>query len=133
MSMNSTDPIADMLTRIRNAASVSKNEVRLPHSKIKETIANELVKNGFIKNVIVEKGTPRNTIVITINNVGEPVKFTEIVRMSTPGRRYYTGVKEIPRIKNGRGIVLISTSKGVMSGAEAAKARLGGEIICKIY
>ncbi|MDQ5969547.1 MAG: small subunit ribosomal protein [Patescibacteria group bacterium] len=131
--MNSTDPIADMLTRIRNAASVSKNEVRLPHSKIKETIANELVKNGFIKNVIVEKGTPRNTIVITINNVGEPVKFTEIVRMSTPGRRYYTGVKEIPRIKNGRGIVLISTSKGVMSGAEAAKARLGGEIICKIY
>ena len=131
--MNSTDPIADMLTRIRNAASVSKNEVRLPHSKIKETIANELVKNGFIKNVIVEKGTPRNTIVITINNVGEPVKFTEIVRMSTPGRRYYTGVKEIPRIKNGRGIVLISTSKGVMSGADAAKARLGGEIICKIY
>jgi len=131
--MNSTDPIADMLTRIRNAASVSKNEVRLPHSKIKETIAKELAKNGFINNVIVEKGTPRNTIVITINNIGEPVRFTEIVRMSTPGRRYYTGVKEIPRIKNGRGIVLISTSKGVMSGTEATKARLGGEIICKIY
>jgi small subunit ribosomal protein S8 len=131
--MNSTDPIADMLTRIRNASQVNIKEVRLPHSRIKETIANELAKNGFIKNVIVEKGSPRNTIVITINGEGEPVKFTEIIRMSTPGRRYYTGVKEIPRVKNGRGIVLISTSKGVMNGAEATKARLGGEIICKVY
>ena len=131
--MVSTDPIADMLTRIRNAAKVGKNEVRLPHSNIKETIARELVKNRFLKNVTVEKGTPRNQIIITIAEEGTPVRFTEIKRMSTPGRRMYAAVHEIPRVKSGRGIVLISTSKGVMSGFEAAKQRLGGEVICKVY
>jgi small subunit ribosomal protein S8 len=131
--MVSSDPIADMLTRIRNAASVGKNEVRLPHSNIKETVARELAKNGFLKNVVVEKGSPRNQIIITINDEGAPVKFTEIVRMSTPGRRMYASVNKIPRVKNGRGIVLLSTSKGVMSGYDAAKQRLGGEVICKVY
>lgn len=133
MSMVSTDPIADMFTRIRNAANVGKREVSLPHSNMKETIARELVKSGFLKNVTVEKGTPRNTLIITIANEGEPYRFTEIARVSTPGRRMYTNVKNIPRVKNGRGIVLISTSKGVMSGFEAIKQRLGGEVICKIY
>lgn len=131
--MVSTDPIADMLTRIRNAASVGKNEVRLPHSKIKETIAAELVKNGFLKDVTVEKGVPRSELIITINEEGQNARFTELVRMSTPGRRMYTSVKDIPRVKSGRGLVLISTSKGVMSSFEAAKQRLGGEVICKIY
>lgn len=131
--MVSTDPIADMLTRIRNAANVGKNEVRLPHSNIKETIAKELMKNGFLHGVVVEKGTPRNQIVITIAAEGQSVRFTEISRVSTPGRRMYTNVENIPRVKNGRGIVLISTSKGVMSGFEAIKQRLGGEIICKVY
>jgi len=133
MSMVSTDPIADMLTRLRNAANVGKTEVRLPHSKIKETIAKELAKNGFLKNVVVEKGTPRSVLIITINDEGQNVRFSEITRMSTPGRRMYTNVKDIPRIKSGRGIVLVSTSQGVMSGFEAAKKRLGGEIICKVY
>lgn len=131
--MVSTDPIADMLTRIRNAANVGKHEVRLPHSKIKETIARELVKNRYLKNVTVEKGTPRSEIVITINEPGTNVRFTEISRMSTPGRRMYSNVKSIPRVKSGRGLVLISTSKGVMSSFEAAKQRLGGEVICKVY
>ena len=131
--MVSTDPIADMLTRIRNAANVNKHEVRVPHSKIKETIAKELVKSGFLKNVEVEKGTPRAEIVITINEEGQNARFTELVRMSTPGRRMYTSVKDIPKVKSGRGIVLISTSKGVMSSFEAAKQRLGGEVICKVY
>lgn len=133
MSMVSTDPIADMLTRIRNAAKVNKSEVRLPHSKIKETIARELVKNGFLYKVEVEDASPRSEIVITINQEGQSARFTEITRMSTPGRRMYTAVKDIPRVKSGRGLVLISTSKGVMSSFEAAKARLGGEIICKVY
>jgi len=131
--MVSTDPIADMLTRIRNAANVGKHEVRLPHSNIKETIAKELVKTGFLKAVSVEKGTPRAELVIVINEEGQNARFTEIARMSTPGRRMYTSVKDIPRVKSGRGIVLISTSKGVMSGFEAAKQRLGGEVICKVY
>ncbi|MFO0971508.1 MAG: 30S ribosomal protein S8 [Candidatus Saccharimonadales bacterium] len=131
--MVSTDPIADMLTRIRNAASVNKHEVRVPHSKIKETIAKELAKNGFLKNVTVEAGTPRSEIVIAINEEGQNPRFTEIVRVSTPGRRFYTSVKDIPRVKSGRGLVLISTSKGVMNGFEASKQRLGGEVICKVY
>lgn len=133
MSMVSTDPIADMLTRIRNAASVGKTEVRLPHSNIKETIAKELAKNGFLKGVSVEKGTPRAELVIIINDEGQNARFTELVRMSTPGRRMYTSVKDIPRVKSGRGLVLISTSKGVMSSFEAAQQRLGGEVICKVY
>lgn len=133
MSMVSTDPIADMLTRIRNAANVNKHEVRVPHSNIKETIAKELVKSGFLKGVEVEKGTPRAEIIITINEEGQNAKFTELTRMSTPGRRMYTSVKDIPRVKSGRGLVLISTSKGVMSSFEAAKQRLGGEVICKVY
>lgn len=131
--MVSTDPIADMLTRIRNAAAIGKHEVRVPHSKIKETIAKELAKNNFLKNVVVEKGTPRNELIITINEEGQNAKFSELVRMSTPGRRMYTTVKDIPRVKNGRGLVLVSTSKGVMSGFDATKQRLGGEVICKVY
>lgn len=131
--MVSTDPIADMLTRIRNAAAIGKHEVRLPHSKLKETIASELAKNKFLKKVTVEDAKPRKELVITINDEGQNPRFTEIVRMSTPGRRMYTNVKQIPKVKSGRGIVLISTSKGVMNGQEAVKARLGGEVICKVY
>ena len=131
--MVSTDPIADMLTRIRNAAMVGKREVRLPHSNIKETIARELAKNKFLADVTVEKGAPRNTLIITIAKDNEPIAFTELKRMSTPGRRMYASVDKIPQVKNGRGIVLVSTSKGVMSSFEAIKQRLGGEIICKVY
>jgi small subunit ribosomal protein S8 len=131
--MVSTDPIADMLTRIRNAIKVGKNEVTLPHSNLKETVARELVKNKFLNNVVIEKGTPRNQLIITINKPGTIPAITEIDRVSTPGRRHYTGVNEIPRIKNGRGIVILSTSKGVMSGTEARKQRIGGEVICKVY
>jgi len=131
--MVSTDPIADMLTRIRNAIAVGKNEVRLPHSNMKETVARELAKSGFLSNVMVEKGSPRNQIIITINEAGTNPRITEIQRMSKPGRRYYAGAKDIPRVKNGRGLVIVSTSKGVMNGFEAAKQRLGGEVICKVY
>lgn len=133
MSSVSTDPIADMLTRIRNAAKVGKHEVRLPYSIIKDKIARELVASKFLAKVEVEKATPRDVLVITINEEGSNPRFTEITRMSTPGRRLYAGTKDIPRIKSGRGIVILSTSKGVMSSKEAIKQRLGGELICKIY
>lgn len=133
MSMLSTDPIADMLTRIRNAASVGKTEVSLPTSKIKETIARQLMKAGYLKDVQVVEGKPQATLVITINEPGRSSPITEIARVSTPGRRVYAGAGEIPRVKNGRGTVLVSTSKGVMTGQEAFKARLGGELILKVY
>lgn len=133
MSMLSTDPIADMLTRIRNAASVGKTEVSLPTSKIKETIARELVKAGYLTDVKVEEEKPQARLVITINKPGTNSVITEIKRLSSPGRRVYAGANEIPRVKNGRGIVLVSTSQGVMTGQAAHKARLGGELILKIY
>lgn len=133
MSMQSTDPIADLLTRIRNAISVGKSEIVVPHSKLKETVAKELKRAGYLHSVKVQAAKPRSQLVITINEPGTNAVITEIQRISTPGRRKYAGVADIPRIKNGRGIVLVSTSKGVMTGNQARKAHLGGELICKVY
>lgn len=133
MSLQSTDPIADLLTRIRNAIMAGKNEVRVPASKMKQTVADQLKKAGYLRAVSVEKGTPRDTIVITIHEPGTNTTINEITRLSKPGRRVYASVSEIPRVKSGRGIVLVSTSKGIMTDNEARKARLGGELICKVY
>ncbi len=133
MSLQSSDPIADLLTRIRNAILVSKHEVRVPSSKLKETVARQLKKSGYIAAVDVEKTSPRNTLIITINEPGTNAKITEIARVSKPGRRVYAGANDIPRVKSGRGVILISTSKGVMTGQEAIKQRLGGELLCKVY
>lgn len=133
MSLQSTDPIADLLTRIRNAALVGKTEVRVPTSKLKKIVAEQLVKNHYLADVKLEDGKPRGTLVITINNNGENAAFTELARVSKPGRRIYVSSADIPKVKQGRGIVLVSTSKGVMTGAEATKAKLGGEVLLKVY
>lgn len=133
MSLQSTDPIADLLTRIRNAALVGKTEVRVPTSKLKKIVAEQLVKNHYLADAKLEDGKPRGTLVITINNNGENAAFTELARVSKPGRRIYVSSADIPKVKQGRGIVLVSTSKGVMTGAEAAKAKLGGEVLLKVY
>jgi small subunit ribosomal protein S8 len=131
--MQSSDPIADMLTRIRNAINVGKNEIRLPSSKLKLVVAKELAKAGYLDNVKTEKAQPRDEIIITINQAGQNPAITEITRLSRPGRRVYAKAGEIPRVKSGRGIVLISTSKGVMTGRQAVQKRLGGELICQVY
>lgn len=133
MALQSTDPIADMLTRIRNASMAGKNEVRLPNSKLKQTVAEQLKKAGYLDAVKVEKAKPQDELIITIYEEGRSPIFTEIERVSKPGRRVYASANDIPKVKNGRGIVLISTSKGVMTGVEAIKQRLGGELICKVY
>lgn len=133
MSLQSTDPIADLLTRIRNAALVGKTEVRVPASKLKKIVAEQLVKNHYLADVKLEDGKPRGTLVITINNNGENAAFTELARVSKPGRRIYVSSADIPKVKQGRGIVLVSTSKGVMTGAEAVKNKLGGEVLLKVY
>jgi small subunit ribosomal protein S8 len=133
MSLQSTDPIADLLTRIRNAAMVGKNEIRVPSSKIKKVVAEQLKKNRYLTDVKVEAGKPRDTLVITINKPGENSNITEITRLSKPGRRVYVASSDIPRVKSGRGLVLISTSKGVITGHEAVKQRLGGELLLKVY
>lgn len=133
MSLQSTDPIADLLTRIRNAIMVGKTEVRVPTSKQKLVIAKQLVKNNYIDNVVEEKSNPRNELVITINSTDSNARITEIKRISKPGRRVYVGSNDIPKVKSGRGIVLVSTSKGVMNDHEARKARLGGELLLTVY
>jgi len=133
MSLQSTDPIADLLTRIRNAVMVGKNEIRVPSSKLKVTVAKELKKANYLGEVKVENSKPRDTLVITINQPGENPTITELTRLSKPGRRVYASASDIPRVKNGRGMVLVSTSKGVMPGHTAVKQRLGGELLLKIY
>ena len=133
MSTVSTDPIADMLTRIRNAINVHKSEVMVPHSKVKEAIAKLLADNNFLKSVEVMELGVGKMMKIVINNEDENAVITEIVRLSKPGRRYYAGAAEIPEVKRGRGIVVISTSKGIMTGRDARQQRLGGELICKVY
>ncbi len=127
------DPISDMLTRIRNAILVRKSEVFVPHSKVKEAVAKQLKAHNFIDAVEVESGDVGKVMKIVINSPQTNARITHISRMSKPGRRYYTGVDAIPVIKRGRGMVIVSTSKGVMSGDEARKLGVGGEIICKVY
>jgi len=133
MSLQSTDPIADLLTRIRNAVMVGKNEIRVPSSKLKLTVAKELVKAKYLSGVKIESAKPRDILAITINKLGENANITEITRLSKPGRRVYVGANDIPKVKNGRGMVLVSTSRGVLPGHEAIKQRLGGELLLKVY
>lgn len=133
MSMTSTDPIADMLTRVRNAIMVRKNEVVMPHSRVKQSVAELLKANGFIAKVSVVDASVGKSLKLVINNEMENARITEIKRMSKPGRRYYVGVKDIPVVKRGRGIVIVSTSKGMMTGDQARQAKIGGELICKVY
>lgn len=129
----STDPIADMLTRIRNAINVRKSEVSMPHSNVKEAVATLLKKNGFVSDVKVTDATIGKTLKVVINGEQENARITEIVRLSKPGRRSYAGAEKIPTVMRGRGIIIVSTSKGMMTGAEAKKQGIGGELICKVY
>jgi len=133
MSLQSTDPIADLLTRIRNAVMVGKNEITVPSSKLKVTVAKQLKKAGYVTAVKVEAAKPRDILVVTINNPGENSTIDEIKRLSKPGRRVYVSATDIPKVKSGRGIVLISTSKGVITGSEAKKQRLGGELLLQVF
>jgi small subunit ribosomal protein S8 len=133
MSTTTTDPIADMLTRIRNAIAVRKHEIVMPHSNVKESVAKLLKENRFITDVKVADATVGKTLHIVINADDENARITEIVRLSTPGRRMYSGSDKIPTVMRGRGLVIVSTSKGMMTGFEAKKQGIGGELICKVY
>lgn len=134
MSMTSTDPIADMLTRIRNAISARKHQIVLPHSNIKEAVATVLKKNNFIDSVSTQNSSEGfKQLVIVINGESSNPRITEIARVSTPGRRVYANANKIPVVKRGRGIIVVSTSSGLMTGKEAKAKSLGGELICTVY
>ena len=131
--MVSTDPIADMLTRIRNAIAVRKHEIVLPHSKVKQSVAELLKESGFLADVKVADATVGKSLKIVIAGDGQNAPITEIVRLSKPGRRVYYASQDIPTIKSGRGVVIVSTSKGMMLGQKAKQLGIGGELICKVY
>jgi small subunit ribosomal protein S8 len=133
MSTTTTDPIADMLSRLRNAIAVNKHEISLPHSKVKESVARLLKDNRFIDTVSVVDAPVGKTLQIAINPASSNARITEIKRLSRPGRREYVKSEKIPTVKGGRGVVIVSTSKGVMTGLEAKKQGIGGELICKVY
>ena len=133
MSIQTSDPVADLITRIRNAIAVGKNEIRVPTSKLKLAVAEKLQKIHYLDTVEIEEAKPRNILHIVINKTGENATINEISKVSTPGRRIYSGVSEIPKVKSGRGTVLVSTSKGIMTGQEAVKNKLGGEVLVKVW
>jgi small subunit ribosomal protein S8 len=130
--MSNTDPIADMITRIRNAAAVRKTSVSLPHSKMKQTVAEVLKGAHFIDDVTVSGEGVQKELVLVLNSPETNARISSIERMSTPGRRMYASSEEIPTVRQGRGLVIISTSSGVMTGQEAKAKHLGGELICKV-
>ena len=133
MSIQSTDQIADLLTRIRNSLMVGKNEIALPTSKLKVAVVEALKKAGYIADFKVIEQSPRGVLQVVIAEEGKVPAIHEIEKVSKPGRHVYVSADEIPKVKSGRGIVLISTSKGIMTGRDAVKNRLGGEILVRVW
>lgn len=132
MSVN--DPIADMLTRIRNACMARHTTVAMPSSKMKVAIAQILKSEGFIADFQVQSGKPSDTLLLTLKytNDRRPV-ITGLKRVSRPGLRIYTGRADIPRVRNGLGLSILSTPKGVMAGHDAWNQHVGGEVLCYVW
>lgn len=129
-----TDPISDFLTRLRNASKAGLAQCVIPHSKLKESLAGILKAEGFVRDVATaadERG--HKTIVVTMKYVDSAPVITGLKRASTPGRRIYAGYSEIPRVLNGLGIAILSTSKGLMKDQDARRAKLGGELVCTVW
>jgi len=127
-----TDTISDMLTRIRNASRVLLPAVELPHSKMKESIAHILKKEGYVAEVSVA-GKPLKTIKLKLKYDGRKSVIEGLRRVSTPGLRRYVGATDIPLVRGGLGISVVSTSQGVMTGTQARKNNLGGELLCYVW
>jgi small subunit ribosomal protein S8 len=132
--MNLTDPLGDMLTRIRNAQLRGRSKVLTPASRLREHVLDVLKDEGFIRGyAVVEKTGEKPEIEIELKYFeGKPV-IQQIKRVSKPGRRVYLGVKDLPRVRNGLGIAILSTPKGVMSDAAARTENIGGEILCHVF
>jgi len=126
------DPIADMLTRIRNAGRALLPTVQIPHSRMKESIAAILKTEGYVAEVNVEGKMPRS-IRIKLKYEGKRTVIEGLKRVSSPGLRRYVGATEIPRVRGGLGVAVVSTSEGVMTGTQARKKNLGGELLCYIW
>lgn len=130
-----TDPIADMLTRIRNALTAKHDTVTVPASKVKVAIADILVREGYVKGYEIVENPVQNDILITLKYA--PVKGQKVVtglkRVSTPGLRVYAGVDNLPKVLNGMGIAILSTSKGILTDKEAKAQHIGGEVLAYVW
>ena len=127
-----TDPISDMLTRIRNAGRALLPAVELPHSRMKESVAHILKKEGYVVDVAVDGRTIKK-LKIQLKYQGKKSVIEGLKRVSKPGLRKYVGATEIPRVLGGLGVAVISTPEGVMTGAQAQKKNLGGELLCYVW
>lgn len=127
-----TDPISDMLTRIRNAGAAHLPTVEMPHSRIKESMAKILKAEGYINDVAVE-GDTKKKIKLRLKFNGKKSVIEGLKRVSSPGLRRYVGATEIPRVRGGLGVAILSTSEGVLTDTQARKKNLGGELLCYVW
>ena len=131
--MSMSDPIADMLTRIRNGLAVRKRTVTMPASNMKQAIAGVLKEEGYITDAAVEEDGVHRNLVITLRYADGVAAIEEIQRVSRPGRRVYANVADMPRVNGGLGIVMVSTSKGLLTDRQARLSGVGGEVVCRVY
>ncbi|QMW23187.1 30S ribosomal protein S8 [Sandaracinobacteroides saxicola] len=132
--MNMTDPLGDMLTRIRNGQAAKKDSVLTPASKLRASVLDVLQREGYIRGYqpVADAG-PAATIRIELKYFEGQPAIRHLARVSKPGRRVYSGAQELPRVRNGLGITIVSTPKGVLSDAEARTANVGGEVLCQVF
>ncbi|MGB5810188.1 MAG: 30S ribosomal protein S8 [Polyangiales bacterium] len=128
-----TDPIADMLTRIRNAAQAQHQETIIPSSNLKAQVAEILKQEGFIDDYSVAEGVQRQLTIVLKYGRDRQSAFVGMRRSSRPGRRFYVGHKDIPRVQNGMGVAILSTSAGIMTDRDARDKRVGGEVLCEVW
>jgi len=128
-----TDPIADMIIRIKNASMAGRKDLVMPHSRLKEDILKILKANKYIEDYQIIDKTPQSDIKITLRYVGKLSAITEVKRVSKPGRRIYVKANEIPQTLNGYGLTILSSNQGIIDDKAARKAKVGGEILCQIW
>ncbi len=135
--MSMSDPIADMLTRVRNALMREHPTVSMPNSKIKVSIAEVLKDEGYIEDYKVLPEKPQSVLQIKLKYVGGRLDLRSVItgleRVSSPGRRVYVGKQDMPWVLSGMGIAIVTTSKGIMTGQQARRSRVGGEVLCKVW
>lgn len=128
-----SDPISDMLTRIRNAGNALLPGVEIPHSNIKESIAHVLKREGYLSDVAVEGAVAQKRIKLKLKYQGRKSVIDGLKRVSSPGLRRYVGAQEIPRVRNGMGTAILSTPAGILTGNEARRQNVGGELLCYVW
>ena len=128
-----TDPIADMIIRIKNALLAGQKQVSIPHSKMKQAIGSLLAEHGYVESIEVVDQVPQSLLMVKLKYVGKTPAITNVRRMSKPGCRSYASSKDLPRALGGYGLTIISTSKGIMTDKQARKQNIGGEVLCQIW